>query len=136
METDERRIAITGAQRDALYQELLNDLSGFGDLRDLYEGEVPDLEACWRTGRRMADALRLIQDGGLGWGDVTSEAGDLVVLTLPADELRGILGRQLHSIILHQELNRDDLERDEEQRVRLAREACESARDQMRGGQS
>lgn len=84
-------ISISGKQRDGLYQVLLTQLSTFDDLRSAYERGDADIEKSKMLGRMVADALRLIMDGGVGWGDLSG--ADRVELTLPESELQELLGR-------------------------------------------
>lgn len=78
-------ITISAEQRDAVYSLVLDELNAFEDLRLAYEAD--DVETSYRLGRRVGDGLRLIVDGGLGWG--TRAAGP-IELTLPPDDLRRI----------------------------------------------
>lgn len=124
-------VTISGAQRDALYTILLNLLSGFGDLENCYEHDEPDFESCYRLGRRMCDCLRLIVDGGFGWGDTTGR--NTVVLTLPPDELVPILSRLRDTAIArHESMRPEQAEKQSEwNEVALARDACSAALDQL-----
>ena len=71
------RIVISAAYRDPFCAETVIDRQAIDDLRREAEGEAPDLEACERIRRRITDALRLIQDGGLGWE--WSREGDVAI---------------------------------------------------------
>lgn len=127
-------VTISAAQRNALYRLILIDLSGFIDLQTAFDGEKADLETCYRLGRRVTDGLRLIQDGGLGWGNETP--GELVELTLPAEELRRILTEQQDQLVAHREATRPERE-DTEAEWQLdatALSACEDALSQLAGG--
>jgi hypothetical protein len=123
-------IALRGVQRDALYDLLLTQLGTFDDLRCAYERDA-DVETCYALGRMVTDALRLIMDGGLGWG--SSSRGKVVELSLPEDELRSILGR------IHENANRlhegaqpeHEQKRSEWKRVIQARKACADALQQL-----
>jgi len=128
------RIMISRAHRDALYDELLTDLHGFRDLGGLVfadGAQVPDPENCDRIGRRLTDALRLIQDGGIGWG--YAEGDDPVYLTLPHDELRRIMLEQRRRFaVAHQAHQRDkESTRAEWDQLAKAREVCADVLDQL-----
>jgi hypothetical protein len=80
-------IAITAAQRDALYDQLLDRLSGIGDIEVAIEAE--NYDDAERIGREYSDDLRLLLDDlGIGEGD-----GEPVELTTPPEVLRRILPR-------------------------------------------
>lgn len=115
---------ITGAQRDALYQVLITQLSTFDDLRMAYERAEADTRTSSVLGRVVSDALRLIVDGGVGWGD-SSEA-ERVILTLPAGELRPILARVRGAAVSLLEALRPEYEEKLAQldEVERARDAC------------
>jgi hypothetical protein len=81
-------VQLSPERRDALFKLVLAELSEFEDLRQAVE--AGDLEQSYRLGRRMADGLRLIVDGGLGWAHRTAEP---VTLVLPPEELRRIMTR-------------------------------------------
>ena len=67
--SSEEPIIISADQRNALYRLLLGDFSVARDLEAACgRGEQSDMEECYRLGRRVTDCMRLIQDGGLGWG--------------------------------------------------------------------
>jgi hypothetical protein len=79
--------AITGAQRDALYDQILDRLSGIGDIEIAIQME--NYEDAERIGREYSDDLRLLLDDlGIGDGD-----GGRVELTTPAEVLRRVLPR-------------------------------------------
>jgi hypothetical protein len=79
--------AITPEQRDAIYELVREELTGFEDLmRAVDRG---DLETAYRLGRLHSDCLRLIMDG-VGWGE---HHGRRVSLSIPEEELQGILRR-------------------------------------------
>jgi hypothetical protein len=56
-------IRITREQRDAIYEEIMTEISGSGDVH--VEMESGDYAAARRTRRRHQDAMRLLDD--LGW---------------------------------------------------------------------
>jgi len=128
------RIMISRAHRDALYDELLTDLHQFRELGGLVFDEdqaVPDPEDCERIGRRLTDALRLVQDGGIGWG--YPEGDDPVYLTLPHDELRRImLDQRRRFAVAHQARQRDkESTQTEWDQLAKAREVCTDILDQL-----
>jgi hypothetical protein len=125
-------ISITGTQRDSLYQVLLTELSVFDDLRTAYERLDADSETSDKLGRMVADALRLIMDGGVGWGDQSHE--EKVELTLPDGELQLVLARVRCAanrllVALRPEYE-ERLEKLKE--VELARETCSEVLVQLR----
>jgi hypothetical protein len=126
------RIIVSRAHRDALYAELLTALSEVPDLEACSGSAQPDeIERCERIGRRLSEVLRLIQDGGLGWG--YPEGGEAVELTLPAAELRPIMETQRRLLVVHQEANRPDREQTELEwrQAEEARAACTAVLDQI-----
>jgi hypothetical protein len=131
------RIVISRAHRDALYQETVIDLSGFDDLRQELDRDEPDLEACEKIGRRIVDALRLIQDGGLGWGyrgeDVPDKRLADVELTLPTEELRRVILGKRSTLAQASQMRQRERESQEWEWEQLdkAREACTSILDQL-----
>jgi hypothetical protein len=114
-------VVLQPAQRDALFRWAWGEVSDFGDLEEaLAKG---DFETAYRMGRRVADAFRLIQDGGLGWAHRIAEP---VELTLPEAELRAIIQRLKGSAEASYEAMRPDQEemRAEWEEVAGARDAC------------
>jgi hypothetical protein len=82
-------LAITTEQRDAIYEEVLIDLSGIGDLVLLLDrGEH---EAARDHGQRFIEDLRLLDD--LGWMPGPGDRRDEFVLTMPPAELARALRR-------------------------------------------
>jgi hypothetical protein len=80
-------VTITAAQRNALYDQVLNRLSGIGDIVLAIKLENYDLAE--RLGREYSDDLRLLLDGlGFGNGD-----GQAVELTASPEVLRRVLPR-------------------------------------------
>jgi hypothetical protein len=79
---------ITSDRRDAVYQQIRDQVRQSGDLTVLFErGE---LGAARRLAREMTDDLQLVLDG-LGWGETRS--GGCVELDLPPDQLRRTFSR-------------------------------------------
>lgn len=124
-------VTITGAQRDALYQVLITQLSVFDDLRLAYERRDVDIALSNSLGRMVADAIRLIMDGGIGWGDIS--AADSVELTLSEPELRSILGGVRCASVKLLEALRPEFEEKlaKLQGIELARDACTHALTQL-----
>jgi hypothetical protein len=79
------RITITSAQRDALYGQILDRLSGIGDV--WHAVAAKNWAAAERLGREFSDDLRLVLDD-LGWDDGPS--GETIELTTPPDVLRRV----------------------------------------------
>jgi hypothetical protein len=76
---------ITAAQRDALYDQILDRLSGIGDIEVAIQAR--DYEHAERIGREYSDDLRLLLDDlGIGEGD-----GGSVELNTPPEVLRRVL---------------------------------------------
>jgi hypothetical protein len=113
---------ITAPQRDALYDQILDRLSGIGDIELAIQSEsYVDAE---RIGREYSDDLQLLLDDlGIGNGN-----GQSVALTTSPDVLRRVLPRlreraEGHSASLEPEL----VEAQElKERNRLVSEACEA----------
>jgi hypothetical protein len=75
-------IAISGEQRDLLYELVINRISGIDDVRlAINEGAWEDAQ---RLSQEFSDLLRLVSED-LGWGDMAEVA--TVELTTPADVL-------------------------------------------------
>jgi hypothetical protein len=80
-------VTVTAEQRDALCDQILDRLSGIGDV--WVAAERRDYETAERLGREYSDDLRLVLDD-LGFGDGPGRA---VELTAPPDLLRRVLRR-------------------------------------------
>ncbi|MGC1165973.1 MAG: hypothetical protein WA862_07690 [Solirubrobacterales bacterium] len=115
-------LTITAAQRDALYDQILDRLSGIGDIEVAIKAEnYGDAE---RIGREYSDDLRLLLDD-LGIGD---GSGEPVELTSPPEVLRRVLPR-LRQLALNYtaSLQPEMVEVQEvSERNRLVSEACEA----------
>lgn len=124
-------LTISAEQRDALYDQIFDRLSGIGDVWLAVRAE--NFDAAGRLGREYSDDLRLVLDD-LGWGD---GPGRNVELTAPPDVLRRVFSR-LHeaavSMNAYQEQERAEV-RDVEQRNRLVVEACQEVLAGLDGGQ-
>jgi hypothetical protein len=127
-------VLITREQRDGLYQVLLTELSTFDDLRSAYERKEADIETSERLGRMVADALRLIVDGGVGWGDLSS--AERVKLTLPESELGPLLDRVRSAAVSLLEALQPEYEEKLEllKEVEVARDACTAVLGQIQPG--
>lgn len=125
-------LTIEAAQRDALYDQLLDRLSGIGDIEAAIESEK--YEEAERIGREYSDDLRLLLDD-LGIGD---GSGEPVELTTPPEVLRRVLPRLRHLAVNHTAgLEPELLElRELSERNRLVSEACESVLIQLDGAGS
>jgi hypothetical protein len=113
-------LTISAEQREALYEQIVDRLSGIDDVWLAIRGE--DYEAARRLAQRYSDDLRLI-DEGLGWGE---GGGGPVELSMPPDALRRTLTR-----LRDEAAGLDASEHQEEQEVeesrerhRLVMEAC------------
>jgi hypothetical protein len=117
-------ITITAAQRDALYEQALEHLSGIADLWTAITHE--DFETADRLGLEFADELRLILHNlGWGYGPVEKE----VELTLPTEDLHRIFARFLKRATSLREFEEQDHTEETPQRFRarsrLVTDACE-----------
>jgi hypothetical protein len=125
-------IIISRAHRDALYGSLLLLLGQFGDLETFGDSSEPEeIATCERAGRRLTGILRLIQEGGLGWG--YPEDDGIVRMTLPPEDLRRLLTEQRRLFVEHQEATRSDREGTESEwkLADEAREACTAVLEQI-----
>ena len=115
-------VTITPAQRDALYDQILDRLSGIGDIELAIQSE--NYDTAERLGREYSDDLRLLLDDlGFGHGD-----GSPVALTSPPDVLRRVLPRLrelAEGMAASQEPEWVEV-RELRDRNRLVAEACES----------
>jgi hypothetical protein len=115
-------IKISAAHRDALYDQILDRLSGIGDV--WLAVSAKDYEAATRLGREYSDDLRLLLDD-LGWGD---GPGRSIALSAPPDVLRRVFSR-LRETAASQRLSEEPAwaeVREFEDRNRLVTEACET----------
>jgi hypothetical protein len=116
------RLTITAAQRDALYDQILDRLSGIGDIEVAIQAEnYGDAE---RIGREYSDDLRLLLDDlGVGEGN-----GEPVELSVPTAVLRRVLPRLRELAMNHTaSLEPEWAEVHEvKERNRLVAEACEA----------
>lgn len=121
---------LDSTERDALWAQVTANLTAFDDLeRALEEG---DDETCYRLGRKIADGLRLILDGGLGWQQRSS---GFTALTLPDQELRQIMMRMREQAVSHHEARRPEVEAAESEleTIALVRAAADKVWEQTAG---
>ncbi len=113
---------ITAAQRDALYDQILDRLSGIGDIEVAIQAQ--NYQGAERLGREYCDELRLLLDD-LGLGD---GSGEPVELTAPAEVLRRALPRLRELADAHTtNLEAEWIETSQlKERNRLVAEACEA----------
>ncbi len=115
-------VAITAEQRDALYDVLLDRISGVGDVWIAVCTE--DYEAASRLALAYADDLRFVVED-LGWGDTAPT--DPIELKTPPEVLQRVLGR-LRSIALglsaSEERERSEL-RESQRQNQVVLEACD-----------
>lgn len=122
-------LTITPAQRDALYDQILDRLSGIGDIELAIQLE--NYDAAKRIAREYSDELRLLLDDlGIGEGN-----GEPVELTLPPELLRRILPRlgelaKSHTASLEPEWIEASATKE---RNRLVLEACEAVLADLQG---
>jgi hypothetical protein len=124
-------LTITKAQRDALYDQILDRLSGIGDIE--MEIRTEKYEAAKRLASDYSDDLRLLDDLGFGDGE-----GGQVELSTPPEVLRRALPRlqqlaQNYSAGLESELVEVQEIRE---RNRLISEACETVLSGLDGSAS
>jgi hypothetical protein len=80
-------VTISRAQRDAIYEEVINHLTAIGDVWLCVDRR--EYASAKRLGREFAEDLRLLED--LGWAEhIDREA---VALTQPPEELTRTLAR-------------------------------------------
>jgi hypothetical protein len=80
-------LTITRAQRDAIYELVVNHLSAIGDVWRCVDRR--EFATAKRLGREFAEDLRLLED--LGWSETVDQ--DAVELTVPPGELTRALAR-------------------------------------------
>lgn len=113
-------LTITAEQRDALYDQILDRMSGIGDVWLAVCAE--NYDAAQRLGREYSDDLRLVVDD-LGWGEA---AGATIELSTPPDVLRRTLSRLRDAAVSHeasQQALRAEVE-ESARRNQLVVEAC------------
>ena len=116
-------ITITDEERNALYDRVLDRLSGIGDI--LLAANSEDFATADRLGREYVDELTLICDG-LGWG--TGSKSDVVELDTSPELLRRVFTRLRDAAASEREAQASswDESRSLEDRNRLVDRACTS----------
>ncbi len=112
---------ITAEQRNLLYDDILDHLSGIGDIEIALRQE--DYETARRLGMAFSDELRLTSED-LGWGP--DAPGEIIELKAPPDVLRRALTRLLDVALgldAGEEAQRAEL-RENAERTHLIVEAC------------
>jgi hypothetical protein len=115
-------LTITAGQRDALYDQILDRLSGIGDV--WIAAEKKDYATAERLSREYSDDLRLVLDD-LGFEE---KGGGAVELTTPPDVLRRVLDRlrdQAERYAAGRGQEREEL-RELDERDRLVIDACQA----------
>jgi hypothetical protein len=80
-------VTISRAHRDAIYELVINHLTGIGDVwLGVHRRDFADAK---RLGRKFAEDLRLLED--LGWSETIDH--ETVTLTMPPGELTRTLAR-------------------------------------------
>ena len=115
-------VTVNRAQRDAVYDQILDRLSGIDDI--WIAASKADFATADRLGREYSDELRLVLDD-LGWGD--GPEVETIELTTPADVLRRVFGRMLDTAAGERARRQAGWieTRQLEERNRLVGEACE-----------
>jgi hypothetical protein len=80
-------IKLNRRQRDAIYDEVVLDLHGIGDIAIALDGDEYDVARRYR--RRFEDDMRLLDD--LGW-EPDQRDRDEFELTMPAEDLARVVG--------------------------------------------
>jgi hypothetical protein len=122
-------LTITAEQRDALYDQILDRLSGIGDIEIAVK--AGKFETAERLGREFSDDLRLLVDD-IGFGD---SDGKPVALTTSPDVLERILPRMRDAAEKLSASQEDEVAeaREMRDRSRLVAEACTSVLDELGG---
>lgn len=122
---------ITPEQRDAVYDQLLDRLSGIGDVWIAASKERFDTAD--RLGREYSDDLRLVLDD-LGWGGRPGQGP--IELTAPTQVLRSVFGRLQESVEGERDHWGEDwaASREHEERNRIVGEACQAVLGELEGG--
>ena len=122
---------ITVPQRDALYDQILDRLSGISDIEVMIKAE--NYDTAERLGREYCDDLRLLLDD-LGLGDGT---GEPVELGAPEEVLRRVMPRMRERAEDHAASVEDQWVEAKEmkERSRLVAEACDTVLSGLDGAQ-
>jgi len=125
-------LTITAEQRDALYDQILDRLSGIGDIELAIQSE--NYDAAERLGREYSDDLRmLLDDLGFGGGN-----GEPIELTAPPEVLRRVLLRMRNLAADYTASQEPEWAeaRKLERRNRLVTEACEAVLADLDGAEA
>ena len=122
-------VTLEPEERDAFFTQVSVDLGLMGDLESaIGKG---DEEECYRLGRRVSEALRLVVEGGLGWRERTAET---TVLNLPDEEVRRTVTRMERDVKAGIEYNRPGHEESQAEWDELlaTKAACQAVLGQVR----
>lgn len=121
-------VSITAEQRDALYDRILDRLSGIGDV--WLAASTKNYETADRLGREYCDELRLVLDD-LGWGD--RPEGSAIELATESDVLRRVFARLRESTATERAARATSWTESHvlEERNRLVGEACDCVLDTL-----
>jgi hypothetical protein len=116
-------LTITRRERDAIYQEVMTDLSGIGDIWIVLRKR--DYETAQAYRRRFEDDMRLLDD--LGWSD--DAPGERFTITMPERDLARAL-RRLNEMA-EISLRGDESEAAVSERLRIAQAVYGEVLDQI-----
>lgn len=113
-------LTITAEQRNALYEQISEGLSGVDGIWLAVRAE--NYEDADRLARQYSDGLRLICDD-LGWGE---RPEDRIELRTPPDVLRRVLGRLRNEALAREASEQQERAeaRESERRNQLVAETC------------
>jgi hypothetical protein len=122
-------ITLEAQQRDAIFTQISADFTLFGDLEQAIEDG--DEEQCYFLGRILSDGLRLLLDGGFGWRERTAEP---TAITIPDEELVGIMARLKDRMVTYYESTRPDREQTQAtwDEIATIRDSCSEVLKQAR----
>jgi hypothetical protein len=115
-------IRLSAAHRDALYEQILDRLSGIGDV--WVAASARDFDTAGRLGQEYSDELRLVLND-LGWGE---GPGRTIELTTPTDVLGRVASRLQASATSQRQSEESEWARvrDREEHNHLVIEACKT----------
>ena len=121
-------VRLESEERDAFFMQVSVDLGLMGDLESAMKSG--DEEECYRLGRRVSEALRLVVVGGLGWKERTAE---MTVLNLPDEEIRRTVSRMERDVRAGIEYKRPEHEESQAEWDELlaTKAACGAVLDQL-----
>lgn len=116
-------VRISAAHRDAIYEQIVDRLTGIGDV--WLAVERGDFATATRLSREFSDYMCFVLED-LGWGD---GAGRTITLSTPADVLRRVFsglrelaeGEREEQVPTREEIRKTD------ERINLVLEACQEA---------